>query len=341
MPQAELQTFIGAAKQRGAGDDFLASLLVHRGWPAGDVYAALAEWWERDTGVMVPMRRRGVENARDAFLYLLAFSTLATWAFALGSLCFRLIERWLPDAAVGPYVYNFRATVTWQIASILVALPIYLFLMRVILRETRMNPDRIDSGVRKWLTYLALLLAAIGVVSDLVCFVDYFLRGELTVRFVLKCITVLAICGSVFRYYFGFLHGRASGRVFGVLAVAGATAAVCLGLGAAGMPHLQRRIESDNRRVQDLRTLAGALSSGASLPRTLAEFGASRPDLRLTDPETNQPYEYRQKTATEYELCAIFAAASEPTGGFYGSGFWSHSKGHACFALDRTRGVRW
>src|SRR5688572_22139838 len=134
MPQTELNSFIDAAKQRGAGDEFLASLLVRRGWHASEVYDALAAWWERDTGVNVPARGRGAEHSRDAFLYLLAFSTLATWASALGSLWFRLIEHWMPDAVAGSYL-NFRNTVTWQMAAIVVALPVYLLVMRTILRE--------------------------------------------------------------------------------------------------------------------------------------------------------------------------------------------------------------
>src|SRR5262249_36099874 len=154
-----------------------------------------------------------------------------------------------------PYVDNLRATVTWQIASILVALPIYLVVMRLILRETRANPDGIRSGVCKWLTYLALLLAAIGVVSDMVCYMDYLIREELTVRLVLKCAALLVICGSIFRYYFGFLNGRAASRTFGVLAIAGATLAICLGIGVTGTPRVQRGIEADNRRVEDLRAI--------------------------------------------------------------------------------------
>ena len=111
-------------------------------------------------------------------------------------------------------LYNFRETVTWQMAALLVALPIYLIVMRQIVRETRANPERIESGVRKWLTYIALFLAAVAVVSDLVVFVDYFLKGELTLRFVLKCVVVLLTCGSIFWYYIGFLRGQSGGIVY-------------------------------------------------------------------------------------------------------------------------------
>jgi hypothetical protein len=289
----------------------------------------------------LPARRSAAENARDAFLYLLAFSTLATWACALGSLWFRLIERWLPDPVLRSYVYDFRSTVTWQMASILVALPIYLFVMRLIVAETRANPDRIESGVRKWLTYIALLLAAIGVVSDLVCFVDFFLKGELTPRFVLKCATVLVICGSIFWYYFGFLRGRIRSGLFAVAALAGASTAFCLGLAAAGTPAAQRHLEADNRRTQDLRAIANAVSTLAPLPQSVAEFRAARPDMRLTDPETGIPYEYSAKTSQEYQLCATFAAPDDLQSRQYPSGFWSHPKGRGCFTFNRTRPVPW
>lgn len=341
MPHTELQLFIAAAKERGAGDDFLANLLTRRGWSPADVYAALAEWWEQATGVAVPARRNAAESARDAFLYLLAFSTLATWACALGSLWFRLIEHWLPDSVVSPYVYSFRSTITWQMASILVALPIFLFVMRLILRETRANPERVESGVRKWLTYIALFLAATGVVSDLVCFVDYLLRGEITPRFVLKCLTVLAICGSIFGYYLGFLRGRTSDRLFALAAVGGACAAVFCGLAVTGTPAVQRQLEGDYRRVQDLQSITGLLREIPSLPSSLAEVAATRPGLRVRDPETGRAYEYTRKSDTEFELCATFSAASEMPDGSYGNGFWRHPQGRACFRIDKARPMPW
>ncbi len=341
MPHTDLQPFIDAAKERGAGDEFLASLLTRRGWPSADVYGALGDWWSRSTGVAVPARRGAAENARDAFLYLLAFSTLATWASALGSLWFHLIEYWLPDAVANPYYYSFRSTVTWQMAAILVALPIYLFVMRQILRETRSNPERIESGVRKWLTYIALLVTAVAVVGDLVCFVDYFLKGELTLRFVLKCATVLAICGSIFWYYLGFLRGQTRSDLFAVLALAAAATGFCFGLAVTGTPAAQRHLEADNRRVQDLRAIAGTLGGMTSLPQSLAEVGATRPGLRVQDPETGRLYEYAVKSPKAFELCATFAAPDDRQNRPYGSEFWGHAKGRACFAFEAGRPVPW
>ena len=297
---------------------------LHRGWASNDVYESLGEWWSRTVGVEIPQRRGSAENARDAFLYLLAFSTLATWAAALGSLCFRLIEYLLPDPVTSRFFYNFRGTVTWQMAAILVALPIYLWVMRMIVRETRSNPERIQSGVRKWLTYLALFLTALAVVSDLVCFVDYLLKGEITLRFVLKCLTVLAIAGSIFWYYLAFLRGPSRGWLFSALALGAAAAAFAGGLAAAGTPGTQRHLEADTRRVQDLQTIAAVVAGMTPAPQSLADVAAVRPGIPLTDPETGRFYEFAVKSAKEYELCATFAAAE-------GSGFWSHGRGRTCF----------
>jgi hypothetical protein len=92
----------------------------------------------------------------------------------------------------------------------IVAFPVYLLAMRSILREVRLHPEKLDSPVRKWLTYIALLIAAGVVVGDLISFLTYFLRGELTARFVTKISVVLVIAGGVFWYYLGSLQVGAS-----------------------------------------------------------------------------------------------------------------------------------
>jgi len=70
----------------------------------------------------------------------------------------------------------------------------------------QLHPEKLESSVRKWLTYIALLIAAGIVVGDLITFLTYFLRGELTARFVARVATVLLIAGGVFWYYFGSLR---------------------------------------------------------------------------------------------------------------------------------------
>ena len=202
-----LQEFLDAAKRQGASDESLVTLLRGRGWPEDDVYRALADHFENKSGVQVPTYKRS-GSAKDAFLYLLSFSMLATWTIGLGSVMFTLIDRWIRDP-LSPSI-NYYAGVYYQMADslayMIVAFPVYLLTMRSILREVRLHPEKLDSPVRKWLSYIALLIAAGVVVGDLISFLTYFLRGEVTARFVAKVSVVLVIAGGVFWYYLGSMQ---------------------------------------------------------------------------------------------------------------------------------------
>ena len=202
-----LQEFLEAAKRQGASDDSLVALLRGRGWPEDDVHRALADHFENRSGVRVPEYKRS-GSAKDAFLYLLSFSMLATWTIGLGSVMFTLIDRWIRDplSPANNYYTGGYYQIADSLACIIVAFPLYLLTMRYILREVRLHPEKLESPVRKWLSYIALLIAAGVVVGDLITFLTYFLRGELTGRFVAKTSVVLLIAGGVFWYYLGSLQ---------------------------------------------------------------------------------------------------------------------------------------
>lgn len=240
-----LSSFLEAAKSKGASDEFLCTLLIRQGWPANDVYDSLGQYWQRLTGVGIPARTTGGESARDAFLYLLSFSTLATWATSLGSLIFDLINHWVPDAVSPEFTPDLRSVVTWSLARIAVAFPIYLFVTALAVKEGVNYPERLQSGVRKWLTYIALLGTAGTMICDLIWFLDYLLKGEVTLRFVLKSSTVMLICAGIFIYYLSSLRwtrstgaakARAQNRLFAAMSAVAVAAAFCTGLVIAGTP---------------------------------------------------------------------------------------------------------
>jgi hypothetical protein len=213
MSQSEaLKQFMDAAKAKGATNEALAALLRGRGWPEEDVYRALADHFETANGLEIPNYKRS-GSAKDAFLYLLSFSTMATWTIALGSMIFSLIDRWIRDP-LSPQ--NYYAGTFYQIADslacVIVAFPVYLFVMGAIGREVQAHPDKLESSIRKWLTYLALLAAAGVVVCDLITFLTGLLRGELTGRFVAKVACVLVISGGVFWFYLASMQRDAGQR---------------------------------------------------------------------------------------------------------------------------------
>ena len=211
-PRSDVQEFFESARSHGATDEVIVALLRGRGWPEEDVYRALADNFEARSGFPVPAYKRS-GSAKDAFLYLLSFATLATWAVGLGQVLFALIDRWIRDPlSPSNYYANSNYQMADSLASIIVAFPVYLLTMRFITRELELHPEKLESGVRKWLTYIALLIAAGILVGDLIAFLTFFLRGELTARFVAKIATALVIAGGIFWYYLGSLTRKTPDR---------------------------------------------------------------------------------------------------------------------------------
>ncbi len=204
----ELRDFIASAKSAGASDETVIGVLRGRGWPKDDAYRALGDYYEAGGGLHVPVYKRS-GSARDAFLYLFSFCALGTWTIGLGSLMFTLIDHWIRDPLTQSYGYGtLQDQIASPLASVIVAFPIYLLVMFYILRRVEVHPDKLDSPVRKWLTYLALLIAAGVVLGDLIAFLTHFLQGELSARFIAKDAVVFVIAGGVFWYYLGAMQKK-------------------------------------------------------------------------------------------------------------------------------------
>lgn len=199
--RSDLVQFIQEARLQGASDEFTSKLLKDYGWPQREVERAFFEVYEQLTGRPIPVPKGGSgEAARDAFFYLLAFISLALWTQALGQLAFIFIDHLIPDVLDRGY-----GDPSWQVAfclaRLMVAYPVYLLVMRQINRELATYREKFFSGVRKWLTYLTLWIVALIAIGTLIAFLTSFLRGELTLRFVLKVLVILLLDGGVLGYY--------------------------------------------------------------------------------------------------------------------------------------------
>lgn len=204
---ADIVVFIERARDRGASDEFISQLLKQFGWPQRDIERAFFQVYERLTGYPIPAPPSGGgEAAKDAFAYLLAFSMLGLWTFSVGEIAFIWINRLFPDSTQSTYGVNYE--LTFSLARLIVGFPVYLWLMRYINRELARYREKHFSGVRKWLTYLTLLIVSLIGVGTLVAFLTSFLRGELTARFVLKILVVLVINGAILFYYLTWLQRK-------------------------------------------------------------------------------------------------------------------------------------
>jgi hypothetical protein len=346
--QQELRRFIEAALSKGASDRFVADMLKAGGWAEKEIFAAFREHYEQATGVSLPARRESAESSRDAFLYLIIFSTLATWTVALGSLLFKLIDRWFPDVVSmrgGYYPYD-RLDLSFQIACILVAFPVYLLVAHKVNQGVAKEPRNRYSPVRKWLTYIALVIASCVLIGDAVSVLAHFLQGEVSLRFLMKVLVVGVIAAGVFGYYLGEVgtvnmeSDPRRRKIFSASAVATVAVALLLGFTATGGPSTQRGIQADVQRVRDLHHIAetirnAVLNGPASIPKSLDQVPAAGGYTpRITDPESGAMYEYVPRSEVAYELCATFAHDNREGAQQRRNRFWVHSLGRQCFQLN-------
>jgi hypothetical protein len=337
--------YVTAAKERGVEDGFLVALLRQNGWSERSVYQAFSVYYESRLGMPLPTRGGRIEYAGDAFLYLLQFISLGFWAFAVGHLFYVLIDRRFPSSLdYNFYSSSFRQAVSYELATILIAFPVFFFVGRAIVAGLAKRPETAESGVRKWLTYIALVIAAVILLADGIWFLQAFLHGDLTTRFILKSLVLASIAGGIFGYYLSAMRGEAvmpkRDRAFAALAGVAVALALTFGFTDLGTPAHARDVSADERRVQDLEWLTSEIHSAAdngTPPRTLDSVPSSGYyrgwRSSRTDPITYRPYEYRPLAGKAYRLCAIFAAPDSS----FTSGKFAHGAGRTCFNLDASR----
>lgn len=197
----ELLNFVRDALAHGLSRAQIEDALLKAGWESDQVKSALTAFAEIEFPIPVP-RPKPYLSAREAFMYLVLFTTLYITAYHLGSLIFQFINRTFPDPVTPPgLVEHTLQQIRWAVASLIIAFPVFLYVSRLLSRAVKRDPSKRTSKVRKWLTYITLFIAASVIIGDMTALIYNFLGGELSVRFFLKVLTVGAIAGGIFRYY--------------------------------------------------------------------------------------------------------------------------------------------
>ena len=350
----DLHAFVREALARGTSRDDVRRALRDARWPEDEIEAELAAWHDAGLGLPVPRRRLGF-SPREAFLYLLLFVALYLVAFNVGSILFVWIERLWPDPAMtayGEYWDRKQDWVRFALSCVLVAFPVYLYTSRITGRAVAADPEKRNSGVRRWLTYLTLFNAACVLIGDFIAVLQGLFKGELTARFLAKAAVVAAIGSWLFAHYMGGLRRdeaaapRAETRPSPLaLTAAGVVLATALlGMWIAGTPAGARKQALDQRRVRELYDLSNAVNaefeSYGKFPANLDALVRlrARSGLQLFDPVTRRPYAYQVMDSVRYQLCAQFDAPDSV--GPYGTAvdpFWRHTAGYVCFTFEVPR----
>ncbi|MDP3901679.1 MAG: DUF5671 domain-containing protein [bacterium] len=288
-------------------------------------------------------------SPKDVFLHLLAIIALYFSAGSFIALIFQYINLGYPDLVSSDGYYGLQsiyAVMRWSIASLIIIFPVYLFTTRALINSYNKEPDKRELRIRKWLVYFTLFVAALIIMGDLVALIFNLLNGELTVRFLLKILTILFVAGAVFGYYIYDLKNIkrdiAKYLVYGVIITV--FISVVIGFFVVGSPTEERLRRYDDRRVQDLQFIQGEVLNywlnKERLPTSLADIQDSiRGVVMPNDPATNEEYIYKIKDNENliFVLCSDFDLPSlrdDEALKIYPdrlAGNWRHDSGMICF----------
>jgi hypothetical protein len=306
------------------------------------------------------MEPKAKTTAKDFFLWAGAMVSLYVSVVAFIALIFSYINYVFPDTLNYYYQNPYDSGMSHQMAILIVLVPLFLILMRLIRKGIVEDPTRADIWVRRWALYLTLFAAGATLAGDLITLLYYFLSGqEITVRFLLKVAVVLLVVGAAFLHFLADIRGfwianPKRANTIGLAAGALVVISIVLGFFIVGTPWEARLQRLDAQRVSDLQNIQWQIVSywqqKQKLPAALPELTDSISGWAVPiDPQTGAAYEYAAKTGTTFELCATFASDRNiptehsgisrpmPVADPYGIGMsdnWNHGVGRTCF--ERT-----
>jgi hypothetical protein len=290
---------------------------------------------------------------KDFFLWAGAMVALYGSVISFITLLFEYINHAYPDPLVDYYyVEPYSGSMRFAMASLIVLVPVTIFLMRFIRNDIEADASKTELWVRRWALVLTVFLAGSTVVGDLIALVNGFLGGDLTTRFALKVLVILLVAGAVFLHFLadlrGYWHtnpGRA--KQIGLAAGLAVVIAIVSGFFIMGSPAEIRLARFDTQKVNDLQSIQWELvnfwQQKQALPASLEDLQDPLSGYMLsTDPQSGEPYTYERTSSTSFKLCATFNRPSEELSvaympvRAYGTmeGNWKHDAGEVCF--DRT-----
>lgn len=141
-------------------------------------------------------------SPKDVFLHILSILTLYITAGSFVALLFQYVNVFFLDPLHGYYeLRGAYSAIRWAIAALIIIYPVHLWTMWVLYKSYAATPLKRNLKIRKWLIYFTLFAAGLILMGDGVALIYNLLGGELTVRFLLKVLSVLVVGGTIFGYY--------------------------------------------------------------------------------------------------------------------------------------------
>ncbi|MDD4358257.1 MAG: DUF5671 domain-containing protein [Candidatus Pacebacteria bacterium] len=279
-----------------------------------------------------------MNSAKFAFYYMLSLVTLIIISLSFGNILFEMINKFFPDIAKTIYYYS-DSPIKGAISGILIATPIFYFVMNKIYKSLKSGELKKDSSVRRWLTYFILFVSSVVVIGSLIAILNNFLDGALTVNSVLKILTVLFIAALIFGFYFydikrGDFKDYKINAIFFYISLALISAAFISSFFLIDSPQESRNRKLDDKILSDFNTIKFAIDNyyneNEKLPQNLNDV-----ESKIIKPYNGSlDYEYEITGDKKYKLCAEFMSSNLEKIKTYSDNNWKHDKGYQCIEKE-------
>ena len=272
-------------------------------------------------------------------------------------LAFGVINTLYPDASFGYYQYeSTQQGIRIGIAMLIVFFPVYILLTRLV-NNVRRKEEGMYMSLTKWLIYLSLIVAGLFLLGDLVTVILTYLNGEVSMRFILKALTIFIVIGGAFYYYiqdakeYWNTHEKES-KIYGAIVSLLAVGLLVLGFMNSDTPEKVRQMRQDETQTTNLSDIQYRIEDhyriNKALPTDIKQLyvGIQAPKAE----EGRDAYSYKVIDEDTYELCATFAYPSQNTTGTVATtevsgsvpmknpySNWDHGKGTTCFERTVTK----
>jgi hypothetical protein len=262
--------------------------------------------------------------AKFVFLYLLHLVSLGFMTVNFGIVVFQIINKNVADALVAYSGSYDPAALKFAIAALLVSTPIFYAISFLLQKSLYKGELKKDSAVRRWLTYLILFVSFCIFIGWLIAFVNNFLNGELTLKFILKTLSVLVIAAAVFGFYLYDVVRKEvenkKDKVLKIFFISSLTIVVVVFI--ASFFVVESPAEARNRKLDDeVINNFNAINNCADLyyrgqKQLPADFAAMKSycpyllEVNLKDSQTGQAFSYAVTGTTTFEICANFRTSN-------------------------------
>lgn len=281
-------------------------------------------------------------SPKYVFLHLFVIVMLYASAVSFTTLLFQYTNHFVPDplSNIGYEQNYYFDLIRVALSAIIIVFPIFILSSWFLNKEYIKNPSIREMKIRKWLIYFTLFAAGVIITIDLTRIVWVFLGGEITIRFILKALSVLFVAALIFGYYLWDVKKEVGPypkkfKYFVSLIILIILITAITGFFVIGSPTSERNRRFDQQRTNNLQEIQYQIVNYWQKKEVLPDKLSDLED-KLTgwksplDPQTQKDYEYFKTGDKSFQLCAEFNQEAKQDINIMDYN-WNHTKGRVCF----------